>query len=259
MHRLRIIIGLCVSLLGSAYAEPQTDTVTLEQAEAGFAAGNYAEVKPHYQALFNQALLHSVAYGRLVEIALHERDTQTLTHLMAAHNAFPFDAPQQFQSRVQFFELNRLRKVYNQALQADLSRDWKTAEQGYAQLLGDPAFHRQAVNGLFRSAMRQKDFERARYIATLAERAGPDPVSSADLLEACALQRADQRDAARTAVKRVLDTRADAAWQQKVYLAMIRLHVELDQCFRHVWLAPREARPFFPDLPDAVLSYLARP
>ena len=48
------------------------------------------------------------------------------------------------------------------------------------------------------------------------------------------------------------------AVQRGVYLAMIRLHVELDQCFLHGMNSPSEARPLFPDLQDQVLAYLAR-
>lgn len=254
-----------LALIQPAYAaEPEQAEPPLARAEAYFAEGNYNAAKPLLEALMAEAMQHHAAYGRRVQIALHERDAEALARLFAAHNTFPFEAPPQFQSRVQHYELYLLRRVYNQAIQAGLARDFAAAEQGFSQLLGDPAFHRQAAGWLFRLAMQQKDFERAQFIATLAEAAGEDPALSSPVLSACALQRAGQRDAALAAIKRALNApgpaAADAglARQRAVYLAMIRLHVELDQCFLHAFSKPDEARPYFPGLPDPVLSYLAR-
>lgn len=209
---------------------------------------------------------HFSAYGKLVEDALRARDQTQIQALFDAHRAYPFSQPAQFQQRVQYYELRPLRQIYNQAVQAAQSRQHAEAEQGFSQLLGDEAFHRQATGWLFRIAMRQKDFARAKFIAGLAESYADDPATSPNVLGACAAQRDDDRATALALLDKELKRRgADSGSaeqkrdaQQAVYLAMIRLHVEIDQCFLNAFKNPNEARPLFPDLPDRVLAYLAR-
>jgi hypothetical protein len=210
---------------------------------------------------------HHKAYGRLVQLAIEARDEAALARLVAAHRAFPFELPERFQQRVQYFELGPLRRASNQAIQAALARNWLEAEQGFSLLLGDEAFHRHAVTWLFRIAMQRRDFDRARFVAGLAYAVGDDPAASADVLAACAAQRVDERQPSFGHLIRELGRRggysgspeARVAAQRSVYLAMVRLHVELDQCFLNGMTRVEEARPLFPDLPDAVLAYLARP
>ena len=210
---------------------------------------------------------HHKAYGRLVQLAIAARDEAALARLAAAHRAFPFEQPERFQQRVQYFELGPLRRASNQAIQAALARNWPEAEQGFSLLLGDEAFHSHAAIWLFRIAMQRRDFDRARFMAEQARAVGDDPAASADVLAACAAQRVGTRQPSFGHLIRELGRRgayagppeARVAAQRSVYLAMVRLHVELDQCFLNGMTRVEEARPLFPDLPDAVLAYLARP
>ena len=150
--------------------------------------------------------------------------------------------------------------------QAEIARERECAEAGFARLLGDEAFHRQATFWLFRLAMQQKDFVRAQFIAGLGRLYPADAETSPELLAACALRRDGKREQAMTQLKSLLTERgayqgSDAERldaQRAVYLAVIRLHAEHDQCFLRAWNAPEEARTYFPALSDDALQYMAR-
>lgn len=239
----------------------------LDRALHALADGDRDAALPLLTEALGVAADHHTAYGRLVQLAVEARDAAALARLFAAHRAFPFEQPEHFQRRVQYFELGPLRRASNQAIQAALARNWPEAEQGFSLLLGDEAFHRHAASWLFRIAMQRRDFDRARFLAELARAVGDDPAASADVLAACAVQRADERQPSFGHIIRELGRRGGYAGpaearmtaQRSVYLAMVRLHVELDQCFLNGMTRVEEARPLFPDLPDAVLAYLARP
>jgi len=261
-------LSLCVAAPGAAAFELGVipGIPALQQAEALFAENKYRQALPLYKEAMQMAQAQAYAHGRLAEIALRERDAPALRRLFAAYRAYPFEAPENFQTRVQYYEIGRLRAVYNQAIQAAQNRQWARAEQGFAQLLGDPAMHRQAISGLYRAAMLQNDFERAGFLSQFAEEAGDDAASSARLMRACAEQRVENRSAAFSAIKDELVARGASSdntdqrvrAQREVYLGLIRLHVQFNQCFLGGWSTISEARPFFPDLADPVLSYLAR-
>lgn len=133
----------------------------LRQAEEHFAEGRLDLAKPQFQKIWSHGLQHRRAYGRLVEMAINDRDAAALEKLMAAHRIFLFAAPENFHVRVQYYRLNTLRKIYDKAAQAFVARRWETAKQGFSQLLAEDPFHPQAVDGLFRVAMKQKDYARA--------------------------------------------------------------------------------------------------
>ena len=222
------------------------------------------------KALLAEALAepdqHHTAYGQLVGLAVASKDKAELDRLFKAHRAYLYMEPAKFQQRIQYYELLPLRRTYNEAIQAALARQWRPAQAGLYRLLGDAAFHRQAVAWLFRMAMQQRNFEDAQFIAGFADAAGADPAASQNVLEACAAQRRDDRKTAlllldkelrqRRAYGQQRESRLDA--QRAVYLAMIRLHVELDQCFLGMLVTTAQAKPVFPDLADEVLGYLAR-
>lgn len=239
---------------------------SFEQTQVLLSEGNISAARPMLVKAMDDLRHHYQAYGKLVELAIAGRDRAALDELFAAHRAFPFQVPQAFQQRVAYFELRPQRETYNKAVQAALARNHASAVEGFAQLLGDEAFHRQAVAWLFRLAMQQKDFERAQFLAELNNVYQDDPSSSPALLGACAAQRQGDQEAALALLKGELERRnADAesepvrlAAQQAVYLAMVRLHVELDQCFLDALESPEQARPFFPDIPERILSYMAR-
>jgi len=261
---------LCLSVTAGIKAEEGTG--------AAFSMGRVQQLVDEGKAKEAQAMLvgamqdpeqHSAAYGKLVNLAIAARDQDQLNKLFNAHRAYPFEVPELFQVRVDFYELRALRKVYNQAVQDFLGRQWPQAEQGFTQLLGDTAFHSQAVPWLFRIAMKQKDFDRARFIATLAKSNTEDAAASPNILGACAAQRKSDREKSQEAMTLLseeikqrngyVESLQDRlAAQQTVFVAMIRLHNEIDQCFRFAMKSPAEARPLFPDLPDKVLAYLAR-
>ncbi len=206
------------------------------------------------------------AYGQRVGLAIANKDKAELDRLFKAHRAYPYMEPAKFQRRVQYYELLPLRRSYNEAIQAALARQWQPAQAGLYRLLGDAAFHRQAVVWLFRMAMQQRDLEQAQFIAGLADKAGDDPAAAQNVLEACAAQRRGDRKTALQRLDKELRQRgaygrqreARLETQRAVYLAMIRLHVELDQCFLGMLTNTTEAKPVFPDLEEGVLSYLAR-
>ncbi|MFZ5863702.1 MAG: hypothetical protein ACOYXR_12775 [Nitrospirota bacterium] len=271
----RWLLPALFSVLCALSARPttaQTDTALpelppLERADALIADGLASEAEALLVQTLDHERTHFAAFGRLARLAIAQRDAAGLAALIARHRDFLFGDPDQFQHRTRLFELGALRRIYNQAIQAAIARHWDEAEHGFSQLLGDEAFHRDAVGWLFHVAMRTKDFERARFLADLAGMTLPDPGASIDVLAACAAQRMDDRQVALGRIIRAIaipggygpgaDERVAA--QRAVYLAMIRLHVQLDQCFLHAMTDVAQARPLFPDLPDGVLRYLARP
>ncbi|MDO9372699.1 MAG: hypothetical protein Q7U07_08965 [Gammaproteobacteria bacterium] len=268
LHGCLVVFGVFV-VSGQAGAETpvaETADTLLVRAAAYYSDGNTAQAEALYREALGTTEYHAEAYGRLVQIALSQQDAAALKRLFGAHRAFAFEAPQQFRPRIQQYEMLRLRNIYNEALQAALSHQWTQAEGHFSRLLGDELYHRQATGWLFRLAMQQKNFERAKFIAGLAQDYADNPAATPELLAACVLQRTDQRAPALAQIKKVLtqrgayrgteDARVDA--QRAVYLAMIRLHEENDQCYLNAWKTAAEARPYFPALPDAVLQYLAR-
>lgn len=267
LHRYLAVLAIsCVTCTaGAETPAPEVDGI-FARAELSFAADEGDRGEALYRLAMGTPLQHTVAYGRLVQIALGKQDAAALEQHFSARRAFAFEVPQEFRVRIQVYEMRRLRMTYDAALQAAGARLWAEAERGFAQLLGDEPYHRQAVGWLFRLAIQQKDFTRAHFIAGLARSYTDDPAATPELLAACALQRSDQREPALAQIKRLLaqrgayrgekDARVDA--QRAVYVAMIRLHEESDQCYLHAWKTAAEARPYFPALPDTVLSYLAR-
>lgn len=272
--RIGILHG-CLFVFGALVATGQTGAETLAsetaaaalaRAEAYYSEGDTAQAEALYREALNTTEYHVAAYGRLVQIAVSQQDAAALKRLFGAQRAFAFEAPQEFRSRIQLYEMVRLRDTYNAALQAAVTHQWAPAEEGFYRLLGDAAYHRQATGWLFRLAMQQKNFARAGFIAGLAQDNTDNPAATPELLAACVLQRTDQRAPALAEIKKALtqrgayrgagDARIDA--QRAVYLAMIRLHEENDQCYLGAWKTAAEARPYFPALPDAVLQYLAR-
>lgn len=252
--------------LASAQTAP-TEPTPLERADALLADGLASEAEPFLIQALDDERTHFAAFGRLARLAIARADAAGLAGRITRHRDFLFSDPDQFQHRAQFYELGPLRRIYNQAIQAAIARRWDEADHGFAQLLGDEAFHRDAVGWLFHIAMRTNNFEPARFLADLAEITLPDPATAADVPAACAAQRMGDRQVALGRVIRAVaglggyGPRADerVAAQRAVYLAMIRLHVQLDQCFLHTMTAVEQARPLFPDLADGVLRYLARP
>lgn len=244
-------------------SEPQS---AVARAERLLESGEVADATQVLTSALNSPEEHAAAYARLVQFTIAGQDLDALHELFAQHRAFPFASPEEFRRRVSGYELRPLRRRYNEAIQAVMNRNWAEAERGFALLLGDGAFHLPAATWLFRVAMHQRDFSKARFLAELARHPPEDPGASADVLAACALQRLDQRQPALGHLIRELGRRRayDApserrvAQQRAVYLAMIRLHNELDQCFLRGMRSPAEAHPLFPDLPDQVLAYLAR-
>ena len=267
LHRCLAVLAVsCVTCTAGAETPAEEVDGIFAHAELTFAAGEGDRGEALYRIAMSTPLQHTVAYGRLVQIALGKQDAAALKQLFSAQRAFAFEAPQEFRSRIQVYEMLRLRRTYNEAVQAAARHQGAEAERSFAQLLGDEPYHRQAVGWLFRLAMQQKDFARARFIADLARSYTDDPAATPELLAACALQRIDQRESALAQIKQDLtrrgayrgdkDARVDA--QRAVYVAMIRLHEENDQCYLHAWKTPAEANSYFPALPDAVLSYIAR-
>ncbi len=258
--------GICEPVWSQESARAPEPESAAARAERLIESGQTAEAKQILASALESPGEHVPAYVRLVQLAMAEEDSAALQTLFARHRAFLFEAPDEFRLRVNAYELRPLRKRYNEAIQAAMNRSWTDAERGFATLLGDGAFHVQATTWLFRVAMQQRDFSKARFLAELARRPPEDPGASADVLAACALQRLDQRQPALGHLARELGGRhaydgpaeTRLAVQRAVYLAMIRLHVELDQCFLHGMNSPSEARPLFPDLQDQVLAYLAR-
>ncbi|MEO5574300.1 MAG: hypothetical protein ABIR48_07450 [Gammaproteobacteria bacterium] len=242
---------------------------TLERAQQLLEEAEETEAQAILREILKDPQQHSAAYGQLVWLALVARDQARLNELFDAYWAYPFEDPEQFQGRIEFYELQDLREIYNQAIQDFMARRWPPAEQGFSRLLGDAAFHRQAASWLFRIAMKQKDFERAQFIAGLARLPTDDAASSPNILGACAAQRKSDRQKSQeglTLITNELKQRNGygespkdrLAAQRMVFVAMVRLHNEIDQCFRFAMNTPAEARPLFPDLPDKVLAYLAR-
>ena len=238
----------------------------LSRAETYYADGNVSQATQLYREAFDITGHHSEAYGKLVQIALDQRDAVGLKHLFDLHRAFPFEDLSQFRHRVQLYEMVRLRDIYSTALQAAATHQWAQAERDFSLLLGDEAYHSHAAGWLFRLAMQQKNFERAKFIATLPQDYINNPAATPELLLACVLQRTDQHEPALAQIKAILTQRgayhgtpaARVDAQRTVYLAMIRLHEQNDQCYLNAWNKVAEARPYFPDLPDAALQYLAR-
>lgn len=242
---------------------------TLERAQQLLEEAKETEAQAILREMLKDPQQHSAAYGQLVWLALVARDQARLNELFDAYWAYPFEDPEQFQVRIEFYELHDLREIYNQAVQDFMARRWPAAEQGFSRLLGDPTFHRQAVSWLFRIAMKQKDFERAQFIAGLAKLHTDDAASSPNIIGACAAQRKSDRQKSQEGLALVTSElkqrngygespKDRLAAQHMVFVAMIRLHNEIDQCFRFAMNTPVEARPLFPDLPDKVLAYLAR-
>ncbi|MEO5702318.1 MAG: hypothetical protein ABIQ54_00250 [Gammaproteobacteria bacterium] len=241
----------------------------LDRATTLLSDGKEGEAKSVLLEALQDPGQHFAAFGALVSLAIVARDQPRLDELFETHRAYPFETPENFQGRIEFYELRYLRRIYNQAVQDFMDSRWPEAEQGFSQLLGDAVYHRQSVAWLFRIAMRQKDFERAQFIAGLAKSYADDATTSPNILGACSAQRKSDQQVSQPALSLIseelklrnayaesLQTRLEA--QQIVYVAMIRLHNEIDQCFRFAMSKPAEARPLFPDLPDKVLAYLAR-
>lgn len=273
--RSRLMLGVVLALgvmqlanvqaSDAALAAGEADTV-LARAETHYSDGDTAEA----ERLFREALgineFHVAAYGRLVQIALSRQDAAALKKIFNLHREFAFETPQQFHPRIQLYEMVRLRNTYNAAWLAAMSHQWPQAEEQFSRLLGDEALHRQALGWLFRLAMQQKNFKRAQFIAGLPQDYADNPAATPELLSACVLQRTDQHKPALVQIKKALAQqgafrggkaeRADA--QRAVYLAMIRLHEENDQCYLNAWKTVAEARPYFPALSDEALRYLAR-
>lgn len=209
---------------------------------------------------------HFPAYGMLVRMAIESGDEGELIRLFEAHQTFPFEDPKRFSKRVQYYERPVLQHAFDGAVRAALRREWDAAELGFSQLVGDGVFHDEATQWLFMIAMHRHQHERAEFISALARYYFPDLSRSADLLAACALQRAGQRQSALGHEIRELGLRGAYSGlkkegitaQRAVFLAMIRLHNELDQCFLNNMKSPAQAKFLFPDLPDRILSYLAR-
>ena len=264
---LALLCFLIIALLSAV--SPVVAGPLLERAQTLLSEGKKGEAQPLLLEAMQDPEQHFAAYGILISLALAAHDQVRLNELFDAHQAYPFQAPENFQGRIEFYELRYLREIYNQAIQHFLARRWPQAEQGFSQLLGDAAYHRQSVAWLFRIAMKQKDFERAEFIAGLGKAFSDDPASSPNILEACAAQRKSDRQVSQPALSLISEelkrrnayaesVQTRLAAQQTVYVAMIRLHNEIDQCFRFAMGKPAEARPLFPDLSDEVLAYLAR-
>lgn len=264
---IRKVLGPIAVIIGCAFLRVAgAEGIAPERAQTLLDQGKTQEAKALLAEALDEPDQHFAAYGQLVGLAIAAKDERELERLFKAHRAYPYVEPGKFQQRVQDYELLPLRRAYNEAVQAALARQWRPAQEGFHRLLGDAAFHRQAVVWLFRIAMQQHAAEQAQFIAGLADKAADDPASSRNVLEACAAQRRGERKAAlqrlheelqqRGAFGRQREARLDA--QGAVYLAMIRLHIELDQCFLGAMTTVAEAKPIFPDLEDEVLGYLAR-
>lgn len=262
----KVLVSIAVIISGSVLGIAGAGDTALERAQTLLDQGKSQEAKTLLIEVLEEPEQHHAAYGQLVGLAVAGKDKTELDRLFKAHRAYPYMEPAKFQQRIQYYELLPLRRTYNEAIQAALARQWRPAQEGLYRLLGDAAFHRQAVVWLFRMAMQQRNFEDAQFIAGLADKAGDDPATSQNVLEACAAQRRGDRKTAlqwldkelrqRGAYGRQRAARLDA--QRAVYLAMIRLHVELDQCFLGMFTITAEAKPVFPELEDEILSYLAR-
>lgn len=264
---IRKVLGPAAVIIGWAFLGiVGAEGTALERAQTLLDQGKAQEAMVLLAEALEEPDQHLAAYGQLVGLAIARKDKAELDSLFKAHRAYPYMDPVKFQQRIQYYELLPLRRTYNEAVQAALAKQWRPAQEGLYRLLGDAAFHRQAVVWLFRMAMQQRNFEDAQFIAGLADKAGNDPAASQNVLEACAAQRRDDRKTAllwldkelrqRGAYGRQREARLDA--QRAVFLAMIRLHVELDQCFLGMLTTTTEAKPLFPDLEVGVLSYLAR-
>lgn len=245
------------------------DESALTCAERLIDDGRVPEALPLLTEAMATASDHHPAYGRLVDLAIAARDSQALANLVSAHQSFVFDVPSEFRRRMGFFDLWRLRRTYSQAIQAAAAKRWPEAELGFARLFGDGAFHDQAVEWLFRIALEQRDYKRAEFIAEQARRPGTqeDPVRSADLYAACARQaRRDRQEALGYLVRELGRQQAYApamesrrVAQQRVYGAVLRLHTDLDQCFRGAVTDLDQGRVLFPDLPHAITRFLVMP
>ena len=268
LGRSLLVCGVFIVSLqaGAETLVGETADTLLSRAETYYADGNTTQAEVLYREALSTTEYHAEAYGKLVQIALRQQDAAALKRLFIQHRAFAFQDPLQFRSRIQLYEMVRLRDIYSIALQAAQTHQWAQAEWHFSRLLGDEAYHRQAVGWLFRLAMQQQHFERAQFIAGLAQDYADNPAATPELLAACVLQRTDQHAPALAQIKKALiqrgayrgtkDARVDA--QRTVYSAMIRLHEENDQCYLNAWKTAAEAHPYFPALPDAVLQYLAR-
>jgi len=260
------LLCVVISAASSAVDAPAEAAQAFEQAEAYYAEAAYAMSVPLYRQAMQEPRYHVAAYGRLVQMGIRNQDQAALQQLFSSHRAYLLEAPEDIRQHLQLFDMLGLRRTYNEALRAEIARDHDTAEKGFARLLGDEAFHRQATFWLFRLAMQQKDFKRARFIANLGRLYPAEAATSPELLAACALQRDGEREQAMAQLAALLTERGayqgDAAArvdaQRAVYLAVIRLHEEHDQCFLHAWNTPEEARVYFPTLSDEVLRYMAR-
>lgn len=264
---IRKVLGFVAVITGGAVLGiASAQDIALERAQTLLDQGKTQEAKVLLAKVLEEPASHLAAYGHLVGLAVASKDKAQLDRLFKAHRAYLYMEPATFQQRIQYYELLPLRRTYNEAIQAALARQWRPAQDGLYRLLGDAAFHRQAVVWLFRMAIQQRNFGDAQFIAGLPDAAGADPAASQNVLEACAAQRRGDRKTAmqhldqelrqRGAYGQQRTARLDA--QRAVYLGMIRLHVELDQCFLGMLTTTAEAKPVFPDLADEVLGYLAR-
>lgn len=259
-------MGIGVWLANASHAaDSAAEPVTaLARAEQLLDEGRVADAASLLREAMDVPSDHYEAYGRLVRLAIDARDRETLSRLFADHSTFPFAVVSEFRRRVAFYDLWRLRRTYNLAIQAAMAKHWAQAEQGFAQLLGDGAFHDQAAAWLFRTAVERRDYDRARFLAELTRVPIDNPVGSADLLVACALQPQGERQPALGHLIRVVSgshgytgsgVRRGQA-QRAIFLALLRLHNDLDQCFLGLVSGIPEARRIFPDLPDEILGYL---
>ncbi len=269
-----IAIGICISGIVLLAFTGQSDSREPAGIRSDFQSqvrdlidrGRADEARKLLRTALDHPSKHFSAYGTLMQMAIEAGDSDEVAALVRMHEEYPFAAPAKFSTRVQYYDAPVLQRIHDQAVQSALKKDWPEAEHGFSQLLGDGLFHEEAVKWLFRLAMRRHQFERAEFVSGLAHHHFPDRSRSADLLTACVLQRKGHRQPALGHVIRLLgsggayhgDGRKRVRTQRAVFLAMIRLHNGLDQCFLHQLKSPAQARPVFPDLPDRVLKYLAR-
>lgn len=62
--------------------------------------------------------MHFAAYGKVVQIGIHNQDEAALRQLFSEHRAFVFAAPQELRPCLQLFEMLVLRRTYNEELRA---------------------------------------------------------------------------------------------------------------------------------------------
>jgi len=262
-----LILGAFCLIPAYAQIQPSPADGPLQRAKDFLEKDQIPEAKALLMEALEDPREHFEAYGILVDHAIGTQDEPALVRLFELHQTYPFARPDQFRRRVNYYELRMLRRIYQGAIEEGERRQWTASDWGFSQLLGDPALHEEAVEWLFRTAMQRRDFHRARFIARLARHDIVNPAVSFDLMTACSLQRLGERQPALGHLIRELGRVGAYAGtglvrqkaQQAVYLAMVRLHNELDQCFLRGLRNVTEARILFPQLPDEILAYMGRP